>query len=251
MVKTKIISWNTNGLRTRFKNGELEPIYAEEPDIILFQETRAQYNQLNKKLTENNEYTINCIPGETNRSAGLAIFSKSQPKTIKKFINKPKDVTKGRFANIKYPNFTIIQVYGPTGAGNKDKMDEKVSFFKEILTLAKKLENENVIIIGDFNMAHNEIDTANTNKKPGFTDEEREFFNKLESYNYIDTYRNSNPEKTVYTNWKSDKAREENNGSRFDYAYVSKSLKEKVDKSEIINNITSTKNSPIVLELDL
>jgi exodeoxyribonuclease-3 len=251
MSQTKIISWNTNGLRTRFKNGELQPIIDENPDIILFQETRTQYEQLDSKLTENSDYNIYCTPGETNRSAGITLFSKDKPVNIKKFINKPKDAPEGRFSNIKYPNFTIIQVYGPTGSGNKSKMDEKIEFFNEILKLANKLQDNNIIIMGDFNMAHEEIDTTITGKKAGFTDEEREFFNKLQSYGYTDTYREINPEKVTYTNWKSPKAREENTGSRFDYAFVSKSLKDKVKTSEILENITSSKNAPITLEINI
>lgn len=251
MSQTQIISWNTNGLRTRFKNGELQPILEKNSDIILFEETRTHFEQLDSKLKENEDYNINCIPGETNKSAGISLFSKNSPTSIKKYIYKPKDAPIGRFANIKYSNFNIIQVYGPTGAGNKAKMDEKLEFLDEILKLAEKLQNKNIIIIGDFNIAHDEIDTTIAGKKAGFTDAEREFFNKLETYGYIDTYREKNPETVAYTNWKTAKAREENTGNRFDYAYVSKSLKDKVESSEILNDITSTKNAPIQLILNL
>jgi len=254
MSKIRLISWNINGIRTRAKNKELDSIFDANPDIILFQETKAKYNQLDSNLKNIEGYSSYFSPGESARSGGLATFSKIKPILAKKFFDIPDSLLKTKVLNFNFDNFKLIHIYAPSGTGSKANKDVKLEFFEKLLNFAKKHKDDNVIIVGDFNIAHTEKDISNPEKATNtitFLDEEREVIDKLEKLGFIDSFRLINPEVIAFSSWKSQKAKESGEGSRLDYFFVSKSLKEAVKDSKILSNIEGSKHSPIELILEI
>lgn len=248
MNKLKIISWNANGIRTRMKNKDTDPIFEAEPDIILFQETKAEYEQIDKKFLEECGYNYYFLKGESARTGGLATFIKESPKIVKNFFNESNDSLR-RASVLEFNNFILIHIYAPVGTGNKAKLVEKLEFFEELLKLAKKFADKKVIIGGDFNIAHTENDIFDINTKVTFKEEERNVLDDLESLGYVDTLRLFNKDK-IYSSWKNQEAKENNEGSRLDYFFVSKELVDNVKSSEILVDIDSSKHAPIELNLE-
>lgn len=248
MNKLKIISWNANGIRTRMKNKDTDPIFESEPDIILFQETKAEYEQIDKKFLEECGYNYYFLKGESARTGGLATFTKESPKIVKSFFNESKDALR-RTSVLEFNDFILIHIYAPAGTGNKAKLVEKLEFFDELLKLAKKFADKKVIIGGDFNIAHTENDIFDINTKVTFKEEERKVLDDLESLGYVDTLRLFNKDK-IYSSWKNQEAKENNEGSRLDYFFVSKELVDNVKSSEILVDIDSSKHAPIELNLE-
>lgn len=248
MNKVKIISWNANGIRTRIKNKDTDPIFEAEPDIILFQETKAEYEKMTKKFLKECGYNTYFLKGESARTGGLATFTKETPKIVKRFFNKSSDAL-GRASVLEYEDFTLIHVYAPAGTGNKAKLAEKLDYYEALLKLAEKYADKNVIIAGDFNIAHKEEDIADLNTKVTFKAEERKVLDDLEALGYVDTFRLFNTEK-AYTSWKTQEAKDNNDGARLDYFFVSKSLKDNVKSSEILVDIDSSKHAPIELIIE-
>ena len=235
MSELKIISWNVNGIRTRIKNKDVNPVLEKEADIILFQETKTDYEKMDKKFLDKCGYEYYFLKGESARTGGLATFTKEKPSIVRRFFKESADAL-GRASILNYENFTLIHVYAPVGTGTKAKLIAK---------------DKDIIIAGDFNIAHKEADISDLDTKVTFTEEEREVLDKLESFGFVDAFRLSNNEEKQFTSWKNQEAREMNEGARLDYFFVSKSLADKVKSSTILDEIDSSKHAPIELILDL
>ncbi|MCL2687705.1 MAG: exodeoxyribonuclease III [Methanobrevibacter sp.] len=253
MSKLKIISWNINGIRTRFKNEEMEPIFNETPDIILFQETKAKYNQLEDELKSMEDYHSYFSPGEITRVGGIATFSKIKPKLVKKFFNVPDDLLKSRVMNLTFDDFNLIHIYSPSGSGVKINREKKLDFYEKLLDYLKS-SNKKTIIAGDFNIAHSPKDIVNpesSSKTVNFLDEERKIIDDLEKIGFVDTFRLLNEDEIKYSSWKSQKAKEKGEGARLDYFFVSEDLKNSIEISEIVDNVEGSKHSPIQLIINI
>jgi len=254
MTKLKIVSWNINGLRTRFKNKQLDPIFNENSDIILFQEIKAKYDQLDPELNEVPEYNFYISPAENSRYGGIATFSKIKPSFVKKFFKKPNSKFKGRILNFDYDDFNLVHIHAPTGSGVKVNLESKLNFYEELINYSKEIANDNVIIAGDFNIAHNEKDVSDPDsaaKLPSFLKDERKFLDKLENLGFNDAYRLLNQDTNEYSSWKSAKARQSNQGSRLDYFFVSNPLKDSIIEAKILSNIEGSKHAPIEMVIDI
>lgn len=249
MSELKLISWNANGIRTRIKNKDVNPILEKEPDMILFQETKTSYEKMDKKFLENCGYEYYFLKGESARTGGLATFTKEKPCVVRRFFIESADAL-GRASILNYENFSLIHVYAPAGTGSKAKLNEKLDFLNNFLSFAELAKDKDIIIAGDFNIAHNEDDISDLDTKVTFTDEEREILDKLESLGYVDAFRLFNKEAGQYTSFKNQEARDANEGSRLDYFFVSKSLSDKVNSCTILDEVKSSKHSPIELILD-
>ena len=250
MSELKIISWNVNGIRTRIKNKDISPVLEKEADIVLFQETKTDYEKMDKKFLDKCGYEYYFLKGESARTGGLATFTKEKPNIVKRFFKKSNDAL-GRASVLDYDKFTLIHVYAPVGTGTKAKLQEKLDYYNSLLYLAQKNKDQDLIIAGDFNIAHKEEDISDLDTKVTFTEEEREVLDKLESFGFVDAFRLSNKEDKQFTSWKNQEARESNEGARLDYFFVSKSLADKVKSSEILTDIDSSKHAPIELILDI
>ncbi len=248
MNQTKIISWNANGLRTRIKNKDIDPILKENPDIILFQETKASFEKMDKKFLDESGYNYYFLKGESERTGGLATFCKKMPRVVKRFFNEADDAL-GRASVLEFEDFTLIHIYAPTGTGKKANMLEKLDYYNNLIDFISQNKDENMIIAGDFNIAHEEKDIFDKDTKVSFTEEEREVIDKIIDLGFSDAYRLFNDD-VKYSSWKNNDAKEANEGSRVDYFFVSKSLKDNVKSSDILNNIKSSKHAPIILNLE-
>ena len=250
MSELKIISWNVNGIRTRIKNKDVNPVLEDDADIILFQETKTDYEKMDKKFLEDCGYEYYFLKGESARTGGLATFTKEKPNVVKRFFKQSADAL-GRASVLDFDNFTLIHLYAPAGTGTKAKLNEKLGYFNNLLDFAQKNADKDLIIAGDFNIAHKEEDISDLDTKVTFTDEEREVLEKLVSFGFVDAFRLFEKEEKQFTSWKNQEARENNEGARLDYFFVSKSLSDKVKSCGILNEITSSKHAPIEIVLDL
>lgn len=248
MNQTKIISWNANGLRTRIKNKDIDPILKENPDIILFQETKASFEKMDKKFLDESGYNYYFLKGESERTGGLATFCKKMPRVVKRFFNEADDAL-GRASVLEFEDFTLIHIYAPTGTGKKANMLEKLDYYNNLIDFISQNKDENMIIAGDFNIAHEEKDIFDKDTKVSFTEEEREVIDKIIDLGFSDAYRLFNDD-VKYSSWKNNDAKEANEGSRVDYFFVSQSLKDAVKSSDILDNIKSSKHAPIILNLE-
>ena len=254
MTKLKIISWNINGLRTRFKKDQLDQVFDKNPDIILFQETKAKYDQLDPKLKELPEYNLYISPAESSRSGGIVTYSKIKPNLIKKYFKKPDSQFKSRILNIEFDGFNMIHIHAPTGSGAKANLESKLNFYEDLINYSKEIANDNVIIAGDFSIAHNEKDVSDPEsaaKSPNFLKEERKFLDDLEDLGFNDAYRLLNQDSDEYSSWKSAKAKKDNQGARIDYFFVSNSLKDYIIETKILSSIEGSKHAPIELIIDI
>jgi len=253
MSKIKIISWNINGIRTRFKNNEIEPIFNEDPDIILFQETKAEYKQLEDKLKKMENYYTYFSPGESTRVGGIASFSKIKPKLVKKFFKFPDELLKIRVMNLIFDDYNLIHIYPPSGSGAKVNQEKKLEFFRKLLDYLK-LNNKKTIIAGDFGIAHSEKDIINpesASKSINFLEEERKILDDLEQIGFIDAFRLLNEDEIQYSSWKSQKAKEKGEGARIDYFFVSEDMKDSIESATIMNDVEGSKHAPIQLVIDI
>ncbi|KZX11908.1 exodeoxyribonuclease III [Methanobrevibacter filiformis] len=253
MSKLHIISWTLNGIRTRFKNKEMEPIFTEDPDIILVQETKATYEQVHKSKIENiPEYYFYSSKNKDSRNGGIATYTKLKPRCVTKYFQKPNDSFKEKILNFKFDDFRLIHIYGPNSGTSKKDFENKKLFFESLNSYLKKIAGEQIIIAGNFNTPHltEDISELELNKTKNF-DKESEFISKILELGFKDTFRLKNADEVSYTSWKSKESKETNNGARLDYFLVSENLKESVIQSTILNKIEGSKHVPISLIIEI
>ena len=253
-VTVKLSSWNVNGIRAILKKGDLEQYLDEyDPDIFCLQETKAQPEQVNFAPAGYEQFWNSA---KRKGYSGTAIFSKFKPITCTFGIGIEEHDQEGRVITLEFETTYLVTVYTPNAQdGLKRLTYRSESWDKDFLKYLKTLEQKKPIILcGDLNVAHQEIDLANpkTNKKsPGFTDEERSGFDNLINEGFIDTFRKFNSEPNHYTWWSyRTKARDRNIGWRIDYFCVSKQLENKIKKAHIHSHILGSDHCPVALELN-
>lgn len=260
----KIIAWNINGIRAQIKKNDLfQLIDTQKPDIICFGETKVSCPFIDVQdtlKTKIKKYPYRYWSPCTIKSgySGTAIFSNIKPISIFFGINKPGYEDEGRVITLEFDNFFLIHVYTPNSGQELARLNYRVQQWdKYFRRYTRKLQKTKPIIIcGDLNVAHQNIDIHNpkTNKRSaGFTIEERNSFQKLLDKNkLIDTFRFLNPSTIKYSYWTYyRKARENNKGWRIDYFLVSKSIINLVSKSDILTNIMGSDHAPIILKINL
>ncbi len=263
----KITSWNINGIRAVNKKGKWDEfIQITNPDIICLQEIKANEEQID--FLNDNYYKLINSAGRAGYS-GTAILSKEKPlntyinfsgfkiKNIEKMADTYGDANnEGRVSTAEFKNFYVVSVYTPNAKDDLSRLNFKYTVWDPIfLEYVKDLQKiKPVIITGDLNVAHTEIDLANpkTNKgKKGFTNEEREGFENLLKLGFIDTFRSLHKEPNNYTWWSHfARARERNVGWRIDYILISNSLADKLISATIDRDIFGSDHCPVSIELD-
>ena len=258
---TKIIAWNVNGIRAILKKPYLlDLIEKEKPSIICFGETKISCpfidvaNLLKEKIKGYRyRHWSPCLI--KNGYSGTAIFSKKKPLSIIDGIGVDEHDNEGRVITMEFNDYYWVHVYTPNSGQKLKRLDYRVkkwdvAFRKYIKSLGKKKE---VVVCGDLNVAHHEIDIANPKgnlRNSGFTIEERNSFDLLlKEAKLIDTYRSLNPEKVEYSFWTyMFNARKKNKGWRIDYFLVTKKFMEKVKKSKILTEVLGSDHAPILLK---
>lgn len=246
----KIISWNVNGLRAVMNKGFMEYVNQEDPDIICLQEIKLSEGQLSLDLENYYEYYNYA---EKKGYSGTAIFSKIKPLNVSYGIGVEEHDKEGRVITCEYDDFYLVNCYTPNSKRGLLRLDYRQlwedAFRNYLITLNK---NKPVILCGDLNVAHKEIDLANpqTNRKnAGFTDEERAKFQELLDAGFIDTFRYFYPDiPDMYTWWSYiTKARERNVGWRIDYFLVSKDFENQLLDASIHMEQMGSDHCPVVL----
>ncbi|MEM4248392.1 MAG: exodeoxyribonuclease III, partial [Candidatus Nanoarchaeia archaeon] len=224
----KIISWNVNGIRAVLKKGFLEWLASESPDMLCLQETKVSEEQLPNELRNVPGYNTYWCSGERKGYSGTALFSKEPPISIKYGFELDKRFdAEGRIIIAEYPSFTLLNIYFPNGQKDDERLKYKLDFYDATLEYceALKKKGKELIICGDYNTAHNEIDLARPKENEnvsGFLRIERDWMDKWENHGYIDTFRVLYPKtEGAYTWWSlRTAARKRNVGWRLDYFYV-------------------------------
>ncbi|MBE6081211.1 MULTISPECIES: exodeoxyribonuclease III [Tissierellales] len=250
----KLISWNVNGLRACMKKGFMDYFNRENSDIFCIQETKIQEGQVNLELEGYYKYWNYAVK---KGYSGTAVFTKSKPISVKYGIEIDEYDQEGRVITLEFEKFYLIDAYTPNSRRELERLDYRMSWEDIFLKYMKRLDNSKpVILCGDLNVAHEEIDLKNpeTNRKnAGFTDEERQKMTNMLESGFIDTFRYLYPQKEqAYTWWSyMRKARERNSGWRIDYFIISERLKDFLKDSIIHSDIMGSDHCPIVLEMSV
>ncbi len=254
----KLISWNVNGLRAVVNKGFKEFFKEIDADIFCIQETKMQEEQLDENILEIFEgYNAYWNSAEKKGYSGTAIFTKQKPLNVTYGIGKEEHDKEGRVITLEFEKFYMVNIYTPNSKRELERLDYRQLWEDEIRAYLLKLkENKSVVMCGDLNVAHTEIDLKNpkTNRKnAGFTDEERAKMTELLNAGFVDTYRYKYPEVEGKYSWWSYMfhAREKNAGWRIDYFIVSENLKDKIEDAKILDDIYGSDHCPVELDLNI
>lgn len=248
----KIISWNVNGLRAVMEKGFKDFFQEIDADIFCVQETKLQEGQIDLGFKEYNMYWNYAIK---KGYSGTLIFTKEKPLNVFYGINIEEHDNEGRVITLEFESFYMVNVYTPNSQRELARLDYRMTWEEEIKKYLIKLDKTKpVILCGDLNVAHKEIDLKNpkSNKKnAGFTDEEREKMTNLLNEGFLDTYRYLYKDKeNAYTWWSyMRQSREKNIGWRIDYFLVSERLKSKLKDAYIYENIYGSDHCPIGIDI--
>ncbi|MBR5590634.1 MAG: exodeoxyribonuclease III [Anaerotignum sp.] len=250
----KMISWNVNGLRAAVGKGFVEYFKEADADIFSLQETKLQAGQIDLELEGYHQYWNYA---EKKGYSGVAAFTKKEPMNVTYGIGVEEHDHEGRVITMEFENFYHVTVYTPNSQAENARLDYRMDWDDAFRAYVKGLdEKKPVIICGDLNVAHNEIDLKNpkTNRRSaGFTDEERGKFTELLEAGFVDTFRHFYPDmKEIYSWWSYRfKAREKNAGWRIDYYVTSESLREKLMDAKIHTQVMGSDHCPVELEIEL
>ena len=256
--KMKLISWNVNGIRACVNKGFKDFFKEIDADIFCIQETKMQEEQLDENILEIFEgYNAYWNSAEKKGYSGTAIFTKQKPLNVTYGIGKEEHDKEGRVITLEFEKFYMVNIYTPNSKRELERLDYRQLWEDEIRAYLLKLkENKSVVMCGDLNVAHTEIDLKNpkTNRKnAGFTDEERAKMTELLNAGFVDTYRYKYPEVEGKYSWWSYMfhAREKNAGWRIDYFIVSENLKDKIEDAKILDDIYGSDHCPVELDLNI
>ncbi|PWA09731.1 exodeoxyribonuclease III [Pueribacillus theae] len=248
----KLVSWNVNGLRACVRKGFLDYFEKVNADIFCVQETKLQPGQIDLELKGYDQYWNYAIK---KGYSGTAVFTKIKPLSVKYGVGDSNE-EEGRIITLEYESFYLVNVYTPNSQRDLARLSYRLQWEEDIRTYLKKLDDvKPVILCGDLNVAHQEIDLKNVKSNrgnSGFTFEEREKMTALLKEGFIDTFRYFYPQKEgAYTWWSyMNKVRERNIGWRIDYFLVSNRLEARLKDAAIHSHVLGSDHCPIVLEID-
>jgi len=252
MIAMRILTWNVNGIRSVYKKGFLDFVTKEKPEILCLQEIKIQPVQL-KELVIPKGYSVffNCAlkPGYS----GVAVFTKGKPQKVDCRIVLKRFDREGRFLKLVFPEFTLINFYFPHGGRQKENLNYKLEVYRFFLKYLARIKNKSLILVGDFNVAHQEIDLArpkNNKNNIMFTPAERRQIDALINLGFTDAFRVFHPKGGHYTWWPYfANARKRNLGWRIDYCFVSKALRLRLNKAFILPKVRGSDHCPTGIEL--
>ena len=250
----KILSWNVNGIRAVEKKGFIEYVKNSGYDLIGLQETKAEPSQLSEELLNIDGYKSYFMSAQKKGYSGVAIYTKVEPLEISDMGLSEFD-SEGRVIIAKFPEFTFINAYFPNSQDAGKRIEYKVDFCETMLKLCNErvARGENIVLCGDYNIAHTEIDLARPKQNegnPGYLPEERSFMTKFLEAGYIDTFRHFRPTEVKYSWWSYRMmARSKNIGWRIDYHCVNKDFIDRVVDVEILNEVEGSDHCPVYIEV--
>lgn len=250
----KLVSWNVNGLRACVNKGFYDYVRSSEPDIVCLQETKLQEGQLSLECGEGYHQYWNYA--EKKGYSGTAVLAKHEPLSVRYGMEQDSE-PEGRMLTLEFADFYLVNVYTPNARRDLSRLDYRLEWEERFRRYLLQLdEHKPVVVCGDLNVAHEEIDIKNVKSNmgnSGFTLEERGKMTKLLAAGFVDTFRYKYPDRgDMYTWWSfMPKVRERNIGWRIDYFLVSSRWKERIVDAEIDCHITGSDHCPIVLKLDI
>ena len=250
----KLISWNVNGLRACLGKGFGDYFASQDADFFCLQETKMQPGQAEIPAEGYHQYFYSA---EKKGYSGTAILTRHEPLSVSYGMGSELHDHEGRLITLEYENFYMVTCYTPNSQRELTRLQYRLCWEEDFRMYLKKLdEKKPVIVCGDLNVAHKEIDLKNpkTNvNNAGFTPQERAAMTKLLSSGFVDTFRHLHPDVTGADSWWSDmfSARAKNAGWRIDYFLVSERIADKITLAEIHSDVMGSDHCPVVLEIDL
>ncbi len=252
----KIISYNVNGIRAALKKGFADWLSDHQVDIVCIQEAKAQPSQIDTALFEKTDYHTFSYSAQKKGYSGVATLTKTKPQHVEYGMKISKYDNEGRLLRLDFPEFSIINVYHPSGSSGDLRQAFKMQWLDDFYIYINKLKKDlpNLIISGDFNICHKPIDINHPErhkKTSGFLPEEREWMSRFIESGFIDSFRlfHSEPERYSWWSYRAG-ARQKNLGWRIDYNMVSENLKTKITSADLLSNVYHSDHCPAELELD-
>lgn len=251
---TTIVSWNVNGIRAAVRNGFMDWLRVSEPDIVCLQETRVHPHEVSEELRAPAGYKAFWHSAQRKGYSGVATFTKNEPLSVRPSGIEAFDV-EGRVMVLEFKDFMLVNAYFPNSQPERARIGYKLAFCQTILELCNSLREsgKNVILCGDYNIAHTEIDIARPKENednPGYLPEEREAMTRFLSAGYVDTFRHFTKEGGHYTWWSyRGGARAKNIGWRLDYHCVNKEFVPRVKSSVIFSTVTGSDHCPVAITI--
>lgn len=252
----RIACYNVNGLRAAVKNGIEEWIKSVNPDVICLQETKLQPEQFPAEVFEGLGYKAYLFSAQKKGYSGVGILTKIEPDRVEYGMGIERYDNEGRFIRADFGDLSVASIYHPSGTSGEERQAFKMEWLADFQNYVNKLrvEKPNLILCGDYNIAHDEIDIHNpkgNSKNSGFLPEEREWFTGFLADGYIDTFRMLNPDTQKYSWWSYRfSARKNNRGWRIDYFILTDNLRDRVVSATIDNEAVHSDHCPIMLEIE-
>ena len=257
MKEIKILCWNVNGIRAVEKKGFLEWLRQESPDMLCLQETKAQHDQISPEVQQPPDHHAYWNFSERKGYSGVVTFTKKKPAKVENGFGIKQFDAEGRVIITEYPEFILFNVYFPNGKQSEERLKYKMDFYDAFLDFVDplKAKGERLIVCGDFNTAHKEIDLARPKENEtisGFLPVERRWMDEFVAHGFVDTFRHFNKEPDHYTWWSlRTRARERNIGWRLDYFFVSENLLDSVIEASILSDVIGSDHCPVGIKLSL
>jgi exodeoxyribonuclease-3 len=252
----RIICWNVNGIRAVYKKGFRDWFLGENPDILCLQETKASSNQFPPDIRSMDGYHTYFSTAYKKGYSGVALYTKIKPLKVETGLGVEEFDQEGRTIIADYGDFVLMNIYFPNGKMSPERLQFKMDFYDTFLEYADQLKDEgrNLVVCGDLNTAHKEIDIARpkeNSKISGFLPEERGWIDNFMSHGYVDTFREFNKKPDQYSWWSyRTRARERNVGWRLDYFFVNKEFMKHVQSSTILYDVMGSDHAPVELDLE-
>jgi exodeoxyribonuclease-3 len=252
VARVKLISWNVNGLRAVLKRNFLEFLNDEQPDVLCLQETKCMPEDVEQLWPAHYTTYWNCA--EKKGYSGTAIFTKLRPLMVTNHMGIAEHDREGRVITAEYPDFYLVNVYTPNSKRGLERLPYRQLWDVEFLKFLKKLESKKpVVVCGDLNVAHTEIDLANPKanvRNHGFTIEERNGFTAFVNAGFVDTFREFEKAGGHYSWWSPmSGARSRNVGWRIDYFLISAALRPRLKRARILPHVMGSDHCPVTIEL--
>ena len=251
----RAVSWNVNGIRAIMKKDSQLALDILKADVLCIQETKAQDDQVTAALTGVDGFLLYSNSAIKKGYSGTAILTKMEPLNVRFDLGNEEHDQEGRVMALEFENFILVNVYTPNSGSDLKRLEYRQTWDADFLTYLKKLEKKKPLVVcGDLNVAHTDIDLArpkqNYNKTAGYMQEEIDGLNHILAADFIDTFRYKRGEEIKYSWWSYRAgARKKNIGWRIDYFLVSPTLADKIQDADILNEIPGSDHCPIVLDL--
>lgn len=258
MGQYKLISWNVNGIRATLKKGFWDIVKPLSADVLAIQETKADDSVMSQNILEHPEYEVYWHSHQQKKGySGVCTLTKIPTKKFQTGFGVEEFDQEGRVVYTRFNEFTLLNIYFPNGGQGPHRVDYKLRFYDQCLEFIeeKRKQGEKMVICGDYNTAHQEIDLHDpdsNHKTTGFLPEERAWLDKLTQYGYIDTFRHFHPdERDVYTWWDlKTRSRSRNKGWRIDYFFVAEEVLPNLQDAFVLSEVEGSDHCPLGVILD-